>query len=188
MSSRDGSNQESQMLVRRSRSSSNGQAWMTNSSSLPLSPLPPNWTCWQVDLVAAIRRRKLALPAPLVAVVSDHLKMFTGRSPEALVFRGRAGKELTRDALQGSFEKARMTIGRSDLRLHALRHTGLTLAAATGATTAELMHRAGHSSTPAALRYQHATQNRDRVLAEALGEMIKPGLTELPSKGSKSKD
>jgi integrase len=133
-------------------------------------------------------RRKLALPAPLVAVVSDHLKMFTGRSPEALVLRGRAGKELTRDALQGSFEKARMTIGRSDLRLHDLRHTGLTLAAATGATTAELMHRAGHSSTPAALRYQHATQNRDRVLADALGEMIKPGLTELPSKGSKSKN
>jgi len=30
--------------------------------------------------------------------------------------------------------------------LHDLRHTGLTLAAATGATTAELMHRAGHSS------------------------------------------
>ena len=55
---------------------------------------------------------------------------------------------LTRDALQGSWERARMTIGRPDLRLHDMRHTGLTLAAATGATTAELMHRAGHASAP----------------------------------------
>jgi hypothetical protein len=140
-----------------------------------------NSSGWQCRIISNSSfpwpRRKLAIPAPLVAAISDHLRTFTDRSSEALVFSGRGGKELTRDALQGSFERARMTIGRSDLRLHDLRHTGLTLAAATGATTAELMHRAGHSSTPAALRYQHATQSRDRVLAEALGEMIKPGLT-----------
>jgi hypothetical protein len=40
--------------------------------------------------------------------------------------------------------------------------------AATGATTAELMRRAGHASTAAALRYQHATEDRDRALADAL--------------------
>jgi len=97
-------------------------------------------------------RRKLALPAPPIAVISDHLRKFTGRSPVALVFNGRARKELTRGALQGFYERARMSIGRSDLRLHDLRHTGLTLAAVTGATTAELMHRAGQTSTPAALR------------------------------------
>jgi len=50
----------------------------------------------------------------------------------------------------------------------------LTLAAATGATTAELMHRAGHSSAPAALRYQHATRDRDRILADALELLVKP--------------
>jgi integrase len=117
-------------------------------------------------------RRKLAIPAPLVAVLADHMTRFTEAAPSALVIRGRAGKDLSRDALQGSWEKARIAVGRPDLRLHDLRHTGLTLAAATGATTAELMHRAGHASAPAALRYQHATQDRDRVLAEALGEMI----------------
>jgi hypothetical protein len=46
--------------------------------------------------------------------------------------------------------------------------------------------RAGHSSTPAALRYQHATQSRGRVLGEALGEMLKPGLT--APKETKNKD
>jgi len=61
-----------------------------------------------------------------------------------------------------------------DLHLHDLRHTGLTLAAATGTTTAELMHRAGHASANAALRYQHATKDRDRVLAEALAGLTTP--------------
>jgi hypothetical protein len=34
--------------------------------------------------------------------------------------------------------------------------------------------RAGHASANAALRYQHATQDRDRVLAEALAELSAP--------------
>jgi integrase len=37
-----------------------------------------------------------------------------------------------------------------------LRHTGNALAAATGASTKELMARMGHSSVRAALIYQHA--------------------------------
>ncbi len=40
---------------------------------------------------------------------------------------------------------------------HDLRHTGNTLAAASGASTRELMHRMGHASMRAALIYQHAT-------------------------------
>lgn len=55
------------------------------------------------------------------------------------------------------------------LHFHDLRHTGGTLAAATGATLRELMARLGHSSTRAALIYQHATRDRDPVIARALG-------------------
>ena len=33
------------------------------------------------------------------------------------------------------------------------------------------MHRAGHASPVAALRYQHATADRDRVLADALADL-----------------
>ena len=42
----------------------------------------------------------------------------------------------------------------------------------------ELMYRMGHASPAAALRYQHATEQRDRVIAQALGELIvsSPGL------------
>ena len=57
------------------------------------------------------------------------------------------------------------------VRLHDLRHTGATLAAATGASTKELMNRLGHASSEAALRYQHATFDRDAVIAQALSEL-----------------
>jgi hypothetical protein len=36
---------------------------------------------------------------------------------------------------------------------------------------AELMHRAGHRSPVAALRYQHATSDRDRAFTDALSEL-----------------
>jgi integrase len=53
-----------------------------------------------------------------------------------------------------------------------LQHTGNTLAAASGASTRELMHRMGHGTIRAALIYQHATSDRDREIAAALGARI----------------
>lgn len=122
----------------------------------------------------AAGRRVIAVPNFIMADVVQHLDQFTDTRPDSLLFSGRDGSPLSRDALQASWERARTTVGRPDLRLHDLRHTGLTLAAATGATTVELMHRAGHASAAAAMRYQHAIQDRDRVLADALEELVKP--------------
>ena len=62
--------------------------------------------------------------------------------------------------------------GLEHLHFHDLRHTGNTLAAMTGASTKELMTRMGHSSTRAALGYQHATEERERLIASKLSEMI----------------
>jgi hypothetical protein len=45
--------------------------------------------------------------------------------------------------------------------------------AISGATTRELMARVGHASPAAALRYQHATEDRDTALANAFSEMVK---------------
>jgi integrase len=52
---------------------------------------------------------------------------------------------------------------------------GGTLAAATGASLKELMTRLGHSSTRAALIYQHATTDRDQAIASALGSLVREG-------------
>jgi hypothetical protein len=34
------------------------------------------------------------------------------------------------------------------------------------------MHRMGHATPEMAIRYQHATQDRDAALAEALGDLV----------------
>jgi integrase len=44
------------------------------------------------------------------------------------------------------------------------------MAAATGASLRELMERMGHSSTRAAMIYQHATRERDEAIATAMGQ------------------
>jgi hypothetical protein len=46
------------------------------------------------------------------------------------------------------------------------------LAAYTGASIVELQKRLGHSTASAALIYQHAADERDRLLAERLEEQI----------------
>lgn len=47
-----------------------------------------------------------------------------------------------------------------------------TLAAMTGASAKELMVRMGHSSARAALGYQHETEERERLIAVRLSDMI----------------
>ncbi len=63
------------------------------------------------------------------------------------------------------------------LRFHNLRHTAATLAVAAGASTRELMVWMGHSSSAAALRYQHVMAGRDAAIAAALDELVKAAST-----------
>ena len=107
-------------------------------------------------------RRTVAVPSNMLPALTDHLDRHAEADLQVFVF------DVTGRALGLAWDKARRSTGRPDLYFHDLRHSGLTWSAATGATTAELMRRAGHASTAAALRYQHATEDRDRALADAL--------------------
>ncbi|HVM14914.1 MAG TPA: tyrosine-type recombinase/integrase [Egibacteraceae bacterium] len=119
-------------------------------------------------------RRTVTIPPPLLPDVKAHLDAYVGVARDALVFTNERGRPIHRHRWSDIWRRARLTVGRPDLRFHDLRHTGNTLAAATGASTAELMARMGHNSPRAALIYQHATQDRDEAIAHALGELIKP--------------
>jgi integrase len=79
---------------------------------------------------------------------------------------------MRRASLYTAWRRAVRAADVDGLRFHDLRHTGNTLAAATGASTRELMTRMGHASPRAALIYQHATDERDRAIAEALSQLI----------------
>ena len=117
--------------------------------------------------------RVIAVPEMVSDILTTHLDQFVAPEDDAFLFTSPSGSLITAAALQRAWTKARIRAGRPDLHLHDLRHTGLTLAAATGATTEELMHRAGHASPDAALRYQHATRDRDHVIARALNGIYK---------------
>ena len=104
-------------------------------------------------------------------IVAEHLRVHAPGHDD-LLFPSAKGGHLSPSTLQKPYERARAAAGRPDLRFHDLRHTGAVLAAATGATLAELMARLGHSSVGAAMRYQHAALDRDRAIAEALSRMV----------------
>ena len=118
--------------------------------------------------------RDVAIPPHLLPALQDHLDKFVRDDPDGLLFPAAHGGHLAPATLYRRFYTARAAAGRDDLRWHDLRHSGAVLAAATGATLAELMGRLGHSTPAAAMRYQHAAAGRDQQIAELLSKLAKP--------------
>lgn len=118
-------------------------------------------------------RRTVAFPAEFVPELSWHLERFAQPGDRGRVFVGAKGAPLRRSNFRPIWAKACAAAGVPGLHFHDLRHTGGTLSAATGATLKELMARLGHSSTRAAMIYQHATRDRDQVIAKALGGLAR---------------
>ncbi len=118
--------------------------------------------------------RDVALPHTLTAPLRAHLATLDPRD-ETLLFP--AMKDPTEHFNAGSFSKfwraAREAAGRPDMPFHALRHYGLTRYAMAGATTRELLDRAGHNDITTALRYQHAA-GRDAELAARMIDAVPP--------------
>jgi integrase len=112
--------------------------------------------------------RDVAIPPHLLPVLENHLAKHVGKERDSLLFPAQNARYLAPASLNLHFYKAREAAKRPDLRFHDLRHSGAVLAAATGATLAELMARLGHSTPGAAMRYQHAAQGRDREIAALL--------------------
>lgn len=122
-------------------------------------------------------KRQVALPPHLLPALKAHLREHAAMGRDGLLFPASHGAQLAPSTLYRVFYPAREKAGRADLRFHDLRHTGAVLAASTGATLAELMARLGHSTPGAAMRYQHASADRDRVIADALSRLVSGDVT-----------
>ena len=103
-------------------------------------------------------------------MLQRHLLEHTAEGPRGLLFPGDRTDHMSVRYLMDRYRPARAAAGRPDLTIHHLRHTALTLAGQHGATAAELQARAGHASQAAMAIYQHATADRDRTLAEQIGQ------------------
>ncbi|MDQ2755496.1 MAG: site-specific integrase [Actinomycetota bacterium] len=130
--------------------------------------------------------RAVAVPPHVQPSLEDHLEHHVGRARGALLFTTPSGEYWT----HGNFYKsawipARAAAHRPDLRFHDLRHTSAVLAAQSGATLAELMARLGHSTSAAAMRYQHAAAGRDAEIAAALSRMAVADVVPLARRGTR---
>jgi integrase len=120
-------------------------------------------------------KRTVAIPPHLHAMITRHLHDHAQIGKEGLLFYGVKGGQLSHSSLLWQFNQAAERAGREDLTPHALRHTGAVLAAQSGATLKELMARLGHTTPDMAMRYQHASADRDLVIAHALSKLANGG-------------
>jgi integrase len=117
-------------------------------------------------------RRIIAVPPHVLPILHEHAEQWAGKDR---FFVGRTGTPMRGNAISQAFVRARSRVGMESFTFHDLRHTGQTLAAATGATLKDLMKRLGHASTVAAFRYMHAVDGRDAEIASALSEIAAHG-------------
>lgn len=115
----------------------------------------------------------VAVPAELVELLEVHLAEYVGADADALVFTSPEGHPLRRTKFRARWADACTAAKVVGLHFHDLRGSGATWAATSGATVRELMARLGHSTPSMALRYQHATLERDQAIAERLGELLR---------------
>lgn len=119
--------------------------------------------------------RTVSLPALVLSELSAHLQTHVESGPAAFLFTGPTGRPIRRGNFNPlvRWSDAVRALGREGLHMHDLRHTGNTLAAASGASTRDLMARMGHDSMQAAMIYQHATTRADRAIAASLDGLIR---------------
>lgn len=117
-------------------------------------------------------KRTISIPPHVIPVLKEHMADWAGKQR---VFVGRDGRPMRGDAIRQAFDRARTKVDMKGFTFHDLRHTGQTLAAATGATLADLMLRLGHASPAAANRYLHAVAGRDHEVAAALSDLAAHG-------------
>jgi Phage integrase family len=116
----------------------------------------------------------VTVPQALQADLARHLAEYVGPNPDDLVFTMQRGGPMRRGQFQpcDELEKERHRDWCTNLHFHDLRHTGNTLAAATGSSLRDLMTRMGHDSPRAAMIYQHATNAADQLIADGLSLLI----------------
>lgn len=113
----------------------------------------------------------LAVPEELAAQVRAHLDRWVGGKKTSPLFPSvvDSSRPLSQTRFDEEWRAARVKAGMPAFRFHDPRHTGLTLYAQAGATLSEIMARGRHKHPEVAVRYQHATLERDRANAAVLG-------------------
>ena len=117
-------------------------------------------------------RRTVTIPPRLAGILADHLEAHVLADPESLLFTNSYGRPIRATVWRNAWAHATQGASCPDVRLHDLRHLAGTLAAQAGATLRETMDRLGHSSTEAAMRYQHVADQRAEIIAHSIEDLL----------------
>jgi integrase len=123
------------------------------------------------------KAKAVTLLEPVRGMLNSHVAQ-NAMLPSAPLFTLENGKPITRRYVAKCWREARAAAGFPNMHLHDIRHVSLTLVAQ-DATLRELMARGGHTTASAALRYQHASEERDRAVAAAAGNTLTAELARL---------
>lgn len=141
------------------------------------------------DLKSEAGKRSLSVPKLMAERLKQHLEDHVAAEAKAPLIAADVKGSIPLSNTRWGYIWAETRDGVADLphrfRFHDLRHTGLTIFAQEGATLAELMRRGGHADIHIVLRYQHATMNRDRELADRMSERVEASIARA-LKGEKS--
>jgi integrase len=121
-------------------------------------------------------KRLVVIPPMILTDVLSHLDKFTSPRPDALLFTSPTGKLLRHPNFRRTVWLPARAASGLDVHFHDLRHTGNQLVAEEGANLRELMERMGHSTSRAALIYQHSTSDRQHRLADAVAARVQAEL------------
>lgn len=118
--------------------------------------------------------RTITVPAAIRADLVEHLTKYVDRSPDALVFTGVQGRALRRGAWgqRVTWPALVRRLDMTGVHFHDLRHAGNIWASKAGMSTKDLMARMGHDDMRAALIYQRATSEADRLIADRLSSLV----------------
>lgn len=118
--------------------------------------------------------RTVIVPAAVRADLVAHLAEFVAPGDDALLFTGERGRAIRRGTFNPRVQWTKVVadLGLAGVHFHDLRHAGNIWASKAGMSTKDLMARMGHDDMRAALIYQRATSDADRLIAEQLSALV----------------
>jgi integrase len=129
-------------------------------------------------------RRVLPLAAPVLAILARHKERQGARKAEMTdlgmwdadhdgwIFDRGDGGPMTVWTIDRRFRNACARAGVPAIRLHDLRHTGITLLGESGAHPWVVQERAGHTEAQTTRGYSHPSMDAQRRAAESLAELL----------------
>jgi integrase len=112
--------------------------------------------------------RKVYIPSSVMPALEDHLRRFVGPESDTPLFLGTTGRRLRPSNFGVIWETARRRVDLKWVRFHDLHHFAATMFGPTGASTKEIMSRGGWKSVALLVRYEHASEERNALLAQEL--------------------